>query len=423
MDKLWLIFLICLVLFFYSFSNYRSRLWIPTRLNISLDKSEDSKAELLNTYLLGSSSVHNSNILSKNKSSSYTQYAESQSMVPVANDVVEDINKTIIICSINNRYIGWEALGRLGNMMFQYAAIYSLAKDTGKIPTLLVSTEYLEGAKMSDYFKLSYREMPELPMNCYSRASALIGSNGSLEKRFDLLAYNTLLIDKVKNDGYNVFEGYPNSYKYFEKYKEEIRREFTFRKKIKSKADRFLGKIKASYFESINRHAESKNRQLIFVSIHIRRTDMIRWMVYNQGTISGLAYIKKAMNWFKGYFTNLNVYLNDNRSNKSLNYHFAFIACSDDLEWSRENLGNIDNIYFCPGISPIDDLAILASCNHTILTQGTYGWWGAYLRGDLGDGSITIYPSNFLANTSIQFIKKNFTYANYYPQNWIGLPI
>ncbi|CAK9303092.1 unnamed protein product [Gordionus sp. m RMFG-2023] len=373
-------------------------------------KIEDS--ELLYTYILDSSGGHNSNILSNNISS-YAHYIENRSMVPVANDV-KDINGTIINCATNNRYIGWEALGRLGNMMFQYAVIYSLAKDTGKIPTLLVST-----GKLSYFFKLSYQEMLKLPRNCDYSDPASTGSNEIKVKRFSLLAFDALLIDKVKNDGYKIFRGHPNSYKYFEKYQKDIKREFTFKEKIKSRADKFLNKIKASYFESI---IKSEVQDLVFVSIHIRRTDMFQHMKVNQGTVSGLAYIKKAMNWFKGYFGIKNAYSNDDRSNKSLNHHFAFIACSDDLEWSRENLGNIDNIYFCPGNSPIDDLAILASCNHTILTQGTYGWWGAYLR-DLGDGSLTIYPSNFLANTSVQFILRKFTYNRYYPKNWIGLPI
>ncbi|XP_065321407.1 uncharacterized protein LOC135928871 [Gordionus sp. m RMFG-2023] len=356
--KLSHISLICLVLFLYSFSICRIHLWWPKKLNISFVKHEDFRPELLYTYSFVSSGVRNMN-------NSYPNYIEKPSIMPVTN-ITKDINKTTMTCDVDDRYIGWEALGRLGNIMFQYAAIYSLAKDTGKIPTILVTDGYLDGKIFSHYFKLSHREMLKLPITCDYKDSASTRSKSGV-KKFDLPAYNTLLVDKLvilspltamPSQMTDIWYSYP----------------FTLEERTCSNG------------------------------IEITKD------------ITGLAYMKKAINYFRRYFGK------DNKSHKSSKHHFAFIACSDDLEWSRQNLGNIDNIYFCPGSSPIDDLAILASCNHTILTQGTYGWWGAYLR-DLGNGGgLTICPSNFLKNSSNEF-HRNFSYDIYYPQNWKGLPI
>ncbi|CAF4323328.1 unnamed protein product, partial [Adineta steineri] len=38
------------------------------------------------------------------------------------------------------------------------------------------------------------------------------------------------------------------------------------------------------------------------------------------------------------------------------------------------------NVLVTPdSFSTADDLAILTLCQHTILTAGTFGWWGAFL--------------------------------------------
>ncbi|KAF0302590.1 Galactoside 2-alpha-L-fucosyltransferase 1 [Amphibalanus amphitrite] len=64
-----------------------------------------------------------------------------------------------------------------------------------------------------------------------------------------------------------------------------------------------------------------------------------------------------------------------------------FVVASDDLEWceseliSRSNATDIvlagDGVQTRPGA----DLALLAACNHSVVTHGTFGFWGAFLAG------------------------------------------
>ncbi|CAK9290656.1 unnamed protein product [Gordionus sp. m RMFG-2023] len=59
------------------------------------------------------------------------------------------------------------------------------------------------------------------------------------------------------------------------------------------------------------------------------------------------------MNWLD-CFNNLDPFYKDNEFNESVNHHFAFIACSDDLDWYRKHLEKFGNVYFHLGRSAIE---------------------------------------------------------------------
>ena len=74
-----------------------------------------------------------------------------------------------------------------------------------------------------------------------------------------------------------------------------------------------------------------------------------------------------------------------------------FVAVSDDPAWVVKHLGKINGLVMAgshgeDGEDPVlvgrdhldpvgRDLALLAACNHTIVSQGMYGAWGAFLAG------------------------------------------
>ena len=76
----------------------------------------------------------------------------------------------------------------------------------------------------------------------------------------------------------------------------------------------------------------------------------------------------------------------------------AFIYVSDDMEWGRKHLPpggyeEEDDLYFVGDgerhladegedrDAASFDLALLASCNHTIITRGTFSMWASILAG------------------------------------------
>lgn len=154
---------------------------------------------------------------------------------------------------------------------------------------------------------------------------------------------------EVKNDVY--FDGYFNSYKYFENIKEEIKKIFRFPEFKDEKNIGLLLKIKES---------ES-------VSIHIRRGDYLSGVNLN---ICDKNYFENAFNYIKNTVANLNIRI------------FIF---SDDIEWCRNNLNflkDYENIFvdWNKKADSYKDMQLMSECKHNIIPNSTFSWWAAYLN-------------------------------------------
>lgn len=143
----------------------------------------------------------------------------------------------------------------------------------------------------------------------------------------------------------------------------------------------------------------------VYVGVHLRRSDLVR--------ISGdygAKYMLTAVRFMVDKFTDKCI---------------LFIICSDNPKSAREMFqsalvnATIKRKPVCQpttatstGHNPSQDLAIMTACNHSIITIGSYGWWGAYLA-----GGTTVYCSTYPG-----FNPKLLTDFNeYYPASWIGL--
>jgi hypothetical protein len=56
-----------------------------------------------------------------------------------------------------------------------------------------------------------------------------------------------------------------------------------------------------------------------------------------------------------------------------------YLVVSDDIAWCKQNFKG-DNIFFSEGKSPVEDLALQISCENNIISNSTFGWWGAWLN-------------------------------------------
>jgi galactoside 2-L-fucosyltransferase 1/2 len=102
-----------------------------------------------------------------------------------------------------------------------------------------------------------------------------------------------------------------------------------------------------------------------------------------------------------------------------------YVVCSDDQHWAKANIRPVvekawaafnqtkacaPKVVHSPGRSASEDMAMLASCNHTIMNIGTYGWWGSWLA-----GGITIVNKIYPPFTP----KLSASIEDYYPPKWI----
>ena len=101
---------------------------------------------------------------------------------------------------------------------------------------------------------------------------------------------------------------------------------------------------------------------------------------------------------------------------------YNFIVFSNDIEFAKDFLKG-DNIYFVPPEggnkvctdSEKEDLALLSLCDHHIIANSSYSWWGAYLSKN--KNKKIICPTNWLKSNH----PSSWINGNYYPPNWINI--
>ena len=261
-----------------------------------------------------------------------------------------------------------------------YASLLSLARLNGRQAYLCPSSaKYLESL-----FNLS---LPRLPENENVNLTEYWLDDWMEEK------YKNISLMRVHLTGHGF------SWTFFDRYRDDIKREFTFLPIIRETTDTFLrsvaAKIHSQFSGAIN---------ITFVGMHVRRGDYVH-IVPNQwkGVIADARYLAKAMERMRGRYPDS-----------------VFVVASDDVTWCRHNINvSRGDVYFVadgiPWGSPGQDLAVLAACNHTIMTLGTFGFWSAYLAG----GDVIYLTKNFLPNS--RFLNF-FQYEAAYLPNWEGIP-
>ncbi|KAL3871058.1 hypothetical protein ACJMK2_039081 [Sinanodonta woodiana] len=178
--------------------------------------------------------------------------------------------------------------------------------------------------------------------------------------------------------------GYYQSWKYFYKDKNLIRRSFKFRPNTSKAARQFVDGFRDKY--------------KTIVGMHVRRGDMaIQKNELIGYTTASLRYIHKSMNYFRDRYNNT-----------------LFVICSDDMSWCKENIGGNNDTVFSNFDNPGSVMAMLSFCDHVIITSGTFGWWGAWLAG----GNV-VYFKGYPRPGSV--IDKGMCREDYYPPQWIGM--
>ena len=152
-----------------------------------------------------------------------------------------------------------------------------------------------------------------------------------------------------------VMPAYPNMVGMYKQYLDTLRTVFKLREEYQDRAQAFLDQVKI----------KSKFSNPTFVSIHNRRGDYQFAIKTYGGKIVGRKYFELALEIFRKNIENV-----------------VFVVVSDDIKWAKKNIVGDDIFYSADDDSEEavgTDLAIMANCNHTIMTYGTFGMWGAVL--------------------------------------------
>ena len=269
--------------------------------------------------------------------------------------------------------------GRLGNHLFQYAALYGIARATNRLPILPPGTEIPEMFIKSKY-SIQEGLAPHHITMVHERNS------GIFTPTFYELPSEDVLVCC-----------YLQSWRYFYSYRTMIRHLFRFRRSIREKAATLLEDARQQYIRK-NSHLHGTHvPKFTYVGVHVRRGDyMLKEHLKRGYKPAPHSYLRKAMSHFRLHHPNV-----------------MFVVSSDDLRWSALHL-NLSDVTFVTGNDQGVDLAMLASCNHTIMTVGTYGWWASWLAG----GQVTYYKDWIIPGSEIA---SSYNNVDYFPPEWYGI--
>ncbi|KAK0042567.1 galactoside 2-alpha-L-fucosyltransferase 2 [Biomphalaria pfeifferi] len=264
-------------------------------------------------------------------------------------------------------YLTTRFTGRLGNQMFIYATMVGLARAQNRVPIIKSGGDLVNTFQITNLNK----DMNTDGWNVISESAYAI-----FNSKFMNLPPRNLIVT-----------GYLQCWRYFLHAQDEIRREFTFVPSIQKEADAVL----ASCRSQLQNH--------VIVGVHVRRGDFVLDDKQKHGYgVANASYFIKAFAKMRSLLPNQNI---------------TFLVASDNLTWCKDNIKDT-SVTFLPERDRGIHLAILSSCDHVILTSGTFGWWIAWLA-----NGISIYFEGYIKKDSP--LEAGFTARDYYPLGWIGL--
>jgi hypothetical protein len=257
--------------------------------------------------------------------------------------------------------IGYNRLGtngRLGNQMFQYAALRGIAANNN-LDWCIPPEDTLTYANygLFDAFKLKNL-----------KNVGLINGPTRDEPGFD---FDEDLFNSCP-DNVNI-DGYRQTEKYFKNIEESIREDYEFKEEIYEPCKEFMGQFNGN-----------------IALLHIRRGDNVgRPDWYPMPTIEHYEYLLEK------YFDN----------------DQPILICSDDLDWVKEQkLFSKDRFYLSEtriyypnevlngagkmevSLVPYYDLCMMTLCNNAIIANSSLSWWGAWLQKNPNKKVVTQTP-------------------------------
>lgn len=263
--------------------------------------------------------------------------------------------------------------GRLGNLMFEWAATAAIAAQLHASPCLVCAE--------SDMSYASYLEMTKIFERPPNVCPVSFEGAFPVRKEQGFGIYDPLLAEKSGvGSGIQIGE-FLQSFKYWGGV--PIQNVFTFQSSVKAASQTILQRTFA--------------KDTIVVGVHVRRTDKVTYDA-ERHFIPTMSFFYSAMNLCR----------------KKYGKHVRFLVMSDDIPWCHEQpvFRAPDVVISQPGKEAFEDFALLASTHHVILSMGTFAWWAGYL----GHGDVYYHVEFNMNHTKHDGL---IHLEDYYPDKWI----
>ena len=267
-----------------------------------------------------------------NNKEAYTYKTNKQTLAKI--DFNAFMKDELNIQDANNVLLYYIHINGIGNQLFQYWGAQIYAKEKGLQPIALIHRQ------VHDTFGF---KGPDEKLK-----------NKKIQSDFE---YFNHIIDFDNN--LLVFNQNPLSIQNFRGYEEYIQENTKFKNELSGKSKEIANQMKNE----------------ISVSIHIRRGD---FKLSSYTPILDKKYYEESIFLMK---------------NKFKTPHFYVF--SDEIQWAKENL-KIDgeHTFVDWTTSAEEDLQLMTNCNHHIIANSTFSWWGAFLSKNK-DKIVLLPPEGF----------------------------
>jgi len=296
----------------------------------------------------------------------------------------------LIISSLN---------GGLGNQLFQYAAGKSLALSNCTDHVLDIS-KYKDEA----FSNQTPRNLDILDFNISSKFAVdqdlikLRPSNFVLSRT--LRSFKNKFLKKYYLDwhpeifsaGNNLYlDGYFQCEKYFIEIFQELRNEFTLRERYLLSIAHILNEMRSGQPS---------------ISIHVRRGDYVNNLrIRHIYDICTLDYYVRATKELLRRYPNARLFL-----------------FSDDVNWVQSNMPIFKNVTLISdmktisgeNLRPSQEMFLMSQCDHHIIANSSFSWWGAYLN---------VSPSKLVIAPNLWNRSKLFPQKEILPEAWLRFSV
>jgi hypothetical protein len=249
-------------------------------------------------------------------------------------------------------------IGGIGNMFFQIASIWTLAKDNGDDLCLLNVQDNID-----ELISLRNRKQST---NYFYFLNKFLNKN---ENICNSISYTHKYEPLVYKSGYE-YVGYFQCEKYFNHRKNEILELFNPTEEFTNEVNKYQ-----SLFGNI--------------SLHIRRTDYVGSLVLD---VVKMKYYNDAISM--------------------LPKELKILVFSDDIDWCRNNFAGERHVF----IDEVDYISIylMSKMKYHIIANSSFSWWGAWMS-DYQD-KIIIAPEQWFGAIYM------CDYSDIVPDTWIKIP-
>ena len=288
--------------------------------------------------------------------------------------------------------------GGLGNQMFQYAAGKCLASNLGvalKLDnTFLIQDQFKKNVTHRKFELAAFNITESLATREEIRSMKNL-KNSILRKLFPESGSNPYVVEKhfhfdprILKLGNNTYlDGHWMSEKYFIDIEQDIRNSFCLKK---------IAEPIQTYSQFI--------RESNAVCIQVRRGDyVLNPDVTKVHGVTPLTYFNKSANMIYEMIQNP-----------------VFFIFSDDSTWCKNNLNLPGKAHYVEdelknsSATSVDFMFLMSICKHFIISNSTFGWWGAWLSSN--KSKIVMAPEKWYSVSHIDT-------SDIYPPSWTKISV